>query len=153
MRGNDALAMSDLVDELADEMAARRGEDRVDGADAVEPAEQRALQRHVLGHRLDDELGVPRLLEPRRRLDAGERRLARGLAHQPVGDELRRARADLGPRRRQALGLAPDEPDAPAAGGEDLGDAVADDAVADDGDRPSFRVCRHAAPPARDSSS
>ena len=82
-------------DELADEMPARRREHRLGAADRLEPSEDRALQRHVLGHGLDHEIGAGRLIETRRRLDPRERRDPLLFADEPMGDEHREAVANL----------------------------------------------------------
>ena len=124
MGRHDPVARADLANELADQMAARGSEHGIGAADRVEPTEDCALQRHVLGYRLDNEIGADRCLEPRRRRDPRERRRALRCADQPMGHEHRQARSNFRERGLETRGVAPDQGHAPASPCEHLGDAV-----------------------------
>ena len=120
-----------LVDERARRLSARGGEHRRRRADLVEPAEQIALQGQVLGHGLDDELGRRRIGEPGGGGDPPHDRLDRRPLHQLMGDERVEAGADPLQGALEAVAGAAHQHHLLAGHGEELGNAMADDAIAD----------------------
>src|SRR5207237_9459685 len=64
-----------------------RRQDRVGGADPVEPRKRLVLELLVLRHGLDDQVASLEVLEERRAADARERRVLRGGVELALRDE------------------------------------------------------------------
>ena len=135
MRRNDPPGRAHLGDERTRRLSARGGEHRRWRADLVEPAEQIALQRQILGHGLDDELGRRRIREPGGRGDPPHDRLDRRALQQLVGDEIIEAGADPLQGALEAVAGAAHQHHLLAGHREQLGNAMADNAIADHRER------------------
>ena len=130
---NHTIARPDTGDQGARRLAARRAEDGRGRTVAVEFFKDRVLQGEILRHRLDHEGRLAGIGEAHRCPDATEH-CVRMVDQQPMGGELREASADVVGRLGEARWITPNHDHRVARGGENLGDSVPDDAIADDGD-------------------
>ena len=133
--GDHAPAVRDVRDELARGLPAPGGEDGGRRADRVEPAVHLILDGAVGWHRLKDELRLRRVLEIGRGPDASEGGADFAGRDEPVRFEGGEALRDPLHRRGEARFAPADHDDPVTRSREDLGHAVADEAVAHDGDR------------------
>ena len=127
------LTVLHALHDVARRRAARRCQHGRRRADPVELAEQLDLERHVMGDSLDHELRGRRVGEVGARADPVNGRVRICFGDQTVAPEVGQARVDVADRAVEALGRPSDHNDIQPRHGVDLADAVADDAVADDG--------------------
>ena len=135
MGGDHAPAVRNVRDKLARGLPAPGGEDGGWRADRVEPAVHLILDGAVGWNRLKDELCLRRVLEIGRGPDASKGGADFAGRDEPVCFEGGEALRNPVHRRSEALRAPADYDDPVARSREDLGHAVADEAVAHDGDR------------------
>ena len=133
MGGHHAPAVRDVRHELARGLPASGGEDRRRRANCVQPPVHLVLDSPIGRNRLEDELRIRRVLEIGRGADA-----PKGGAHfagsdEPVRFEGGEAFRNPVRRRGEALLVPADHDDPVARSRENLGHAVANAAVANDG--------------------